>query len=63
MKSSCKVFGKHFSGTKTDGMIGNTKLFLRDDPDHFLLHVGTNDLKSEKTRECIAESIIDSAFL
>ena len=31
------------------------------DPDHFILHVGTNYFKSEKSSEFIAESIIDLA--
>lgn len=61
MKSNCKVYVKHFSGTITNFIIGYSKPFLRDDIDHFILHVGTNGLKSEKTLECITESVIDLA--
>ena len=43
----------------TNFVIGYSKPFLRDDIDHFILHVGTNGLKSEKTLECITESVID----
>ena len=34
---------------------------LRNLPDHFILHVGTNDLYSEKSSMEIAESIINLA--
>ena len=34
---------------------------LRNFPDHFILHVGTNDLSSEKSSMEIAESIINLA--
>ena len=34
---------------------------LRSNPDHFILHVGTNDLLSDKSSEEIARSIIDLA--
>ena len=34
---------------------------VRSSPDHFILHVGTNDLSSEKSSEEIARSIIDLA--
>ena len=34
---------------------------VRSSPDHFILHVGTNDLSSNKSPEQIARSIIDLA--
>ena len=34
---------------------------LRDNPDQIIVHVGTNDLASNKRPEQIAESIIDVA--
>lgn len=34
---------------------------VRDSPDHFILHVGTNDLSSDKSPEEIARSKIDLA--
>ena len=35
------------------------KTSVRSSPDHFFLHVGTNDLSSNKSSEEIARSIID----
>ena len=61
VKSNCKVYVKHFSGTMTNCIIGYSKAFPRDDIDHFILHVGTNGLKLEKTLECITESVTDLA--
>ena len=60
-EKNCKVYVKHFSGAKNDSMINYSKTSLQDDSDHFILHVGTNNLKSEKRPECIAELIIDLA--
>ena len=37
------------------------KTSVRSSPDHFILHVGTNDLSSDKSPEEIARSIIDLA--
>ena len=34
---------------------------VRSNPDHFILHVGTNDLSLDKSSEEIARSIIDLA--
>ena len=34
---------------------------LRNPPDHFILHVGTNDLSSDKSPHETAESIINLA--
>ena len=42
-------------------MIDYSKPSVRYDPYHFILHVGTNDFKSEKSPEFIVESIIDLA--
>ena len=53
IKGNCKVkaYVKRFLGAKTDSMIDYSKLSVRYDPDHFILHVGTNDLNSEKSPE------------
>ena len=32
---------------------------LRENPDYFVLHVGTNDLNSDRSPELIAKSIAD----
>ena len=63
MKGYCnvKVYLKPFSGAKTNCMIDYPKPSVCLDPDHFILHVRRNDLKSEKSSEFIAESIIDLA--
>ena len=34
---------------------------LRENPDHFILNVGTNDLNTERSPELIAKSIVDLA--
>ena len=35
---------------------------IRDEPDHFIVNVGTNDLNSEVPSKSIAESIVDLAM-
>ena len=35
---------------------------LRENPDHFILHVGTNDLNTERFPEVIAKSTVDLAI-
>ena len=37
------------------------KSFLRENPDHFVLHVGTNDLDFDQLPDLIAKSIVDVA--
>ena len=49
-----------FSGAKVSCMVDHVKPTLRDNkPDHIILHVGTNDLRTEKTASQIAKSITD----
>ena len=55
---NCKVFVKSFSGAKTTCMNDYVKPSVRSSPDHFILHVGTNDLSSDKSSEEITRSII-----
>ena len=38
------------------------KLSIRDEPGHFIVHVGTNGLNSEVSLKSIAESIVDLAM-
>ena len=38
------------------------KSSMRDEPDHFIVHVGTNDLNSEVPSNSVAESILDLAM-
>ena len=55
------MFVKTFSGAKTTCMHDYVKPLVRSSPDHFILHVGTNDLSSDKSPEEIARSITDLA--
>ena len=61
LNANCKVFVKTFSGAKTTCMNDYVKPSVRSSPDHFILHVGTNDLSSDKSSEEIARSIIGLA--
>ena len=61
-----KVRHKHliklqsFSGTKVSCMVDHVKPTLRDEkPNHIILHIGTNDLCTEKAASQIAKSIMD----
>ena len=56
------VYVRQFSGAKTKCMNDYVKPCIREnDPDHIIFHVGTNDIPSTKTPECIAQSISDLA--
>ena len=57
--NNCKVFVKSFSGAKVRCSKDHMKPSLRENPDHFVLHVGTNDLNSDRSPELIAKSIAD----
>ena len=61
--SYCKIYVKHFSGAKTICMQDFIKPSLQNKPDHFTLHVGTNDLVTDASSEQIAAAIIDVATL
>ena len=58
---NCKTYVKSFSGAKIRDMQDYVKPTLRDNPDQIIVHVGTNDLASNKRPEQIAESIIGLA--
>ena len=58
---NCKVKVMWFSGATADCMTDYMKPSLRENPNHFILHVGTNDLISNNSAKCIAESIIEKA--
>ena len=60
-QSNCKIYVKTFSGATVSCMEDYMKPSLRNPPDHFILHVGTNDLCSEECSMEIAESIINLA--
>ena len=57
-----KVFVRSFSGAKTSCMSDYIKPCFREkNPDHVVIHVGTNDLPSEKPAETIATSVLNLA--
>ena len=60
-KSECKIYEKSFASAKTSCMKDYVKPSLRSTPNHFVLHVGTNDLNSNQTWEVIPKEIIDLA--
>ena len=61
LNANCKMFVKTFLGAKTICMHDYVKPSVRSSPNHIILHVGTNDLSSDKSSEEIARSIIDFA--
>jgi hypothetical protein len=56
-----KVFIKSFSGATIDSMKDYVKPSLKFKSDLYILHAGTNDLRSEKTPEVIADQIVELA--
>ena len=61
MKNNEKIYVKTFPGAKTTCMEDYIKPSLKNKPDVILLHVGTNNLKSEDIPENIADDIIKLA--
>ena len=61
IQSNCKIYVKTFSGATVSCMEDYMKPSLRNLPDYFILHAGTNDPSSEKCFMEIAESIINLA--
>ena len=61
LNANCKMFVKTFSGAKTTCMHDYVKPLVRSSPDHFILHVGTNDMSSDKSPKEIVRSVIDLA--
>ena len=59
---NCEVYVKGFSGSKVRCMKDHMKPSTREKPDHIILHVGTNDLNSDKPSNLIAKSIVDLAI-
>ena len=53
---------RHFTGAKVRSMKDYAKPCIREEnPDHIILHVGTNDLSSENNAERVGKSIVDLA--
>ena len=62
-KNECYKFSvKSFSGAKVECMKDYIKPSLRESPDHFIIHIGTNDVSDQnKDSKMIAESIVSLA--
>ena len=60
-RSESKIYLKSFLGAKISRLQDYMKLLLRSTPNHFLSHVGTNDLNSNKPSEVIAKDIVNLA--
>ena len=59
-----KVYVRSFSSAKVKCMKGYIKPCIREEqPDHVILHVGTNNISSEQNAERIGKSIVDLAKL
>ena len=58
---NANVYVRHFSGAKVRCMKDYLKPSLRENPDHFVLHVGTNDLDCDRSPDLTAKSIVDVA--
>ena len=62
IQSDCKIYVKSFSGATVSCMEDYMKPSIKNSPDHFILHVWTNDLYSENSSIEMAESITNKAF-
>ena len=56
-----KVYVKDFPGARVRCMQDYVRPALRENPDHIIIHVGTNDLASNTPAKKVAESILDLA--
>ena len=59
---NCKVYVKDFPGARVRCMQDYVRPTIRENPDHIIVHVGTNDLTTNIPPEKVAESVIDLAF-
>ena len=62
VKNDWKIFVKHFSDATTNYMEDYMKPSLRKDPNHIILHVGTNNLILGRTSQDIVISIVKIVF-
>ena len=54
-----KVYVRSFPSAKVQCMDGYKKLSMRDEPDYFIVHIGTNELNLELSSKSMTESIVD----
>ena len=59
---NCRVYVKGFPGAKTECMKDYAQPTTRENPDHILIHVGTNDLPTRRQPDVIANDIIQLAL-
>ena len=57
-----RIFVKSFPGSTIDCMKDYIKPSLKYDPDAIIIHVGTNDLRTEKEPTQIADEFINLAL-
>ena len=57
----CTVFMKNFGGAEVRCMKDHMKPTIRKKPDHFILHIGTNNLNSQREPELTSKLIVDLA--
>ena len=57
-----KFVVKHFSGLTTEDIMTFLKPPLKRKPDRFIIHVGTNDLRSNQDPEIIARNNVEAAI-
>ena len=61
LQSDCKVYLKQFSSAGRKCLKYYIKSLLQENPSHFILHVGKNDLNLKKPPELRVKSIVDVA--
>ena len=62
LKQRHSIYVRPFTGAKVRSMKDYAKPCIREDnPDHIILHVGTNELSSENDAERVVKSIADLA--
>ena len=52
---------KQFSGSTAEDIVTHIKPPLKCNPDRFIIHVGTNDFRSDQDRETIVINVVDVA--
>ena len=58
LKQRHSIYVQRFTGAKVSSMKDYAKSCIREDnPDHIILHVGTNELSSENDAERVGKSI------
>ena len=60
---NASVYVRHFAGAKMRCMKDHIKPSLREKPHHIVLHVGINDLVSDRPPDLMAKSIVDIASI